>query len=74
MGEVVELDVLTHLDLPVDRILKAALEKGLAEVVIIGFDDDGEFYFAASKADGGDVLWLLELAKKKLLEVGDNDD
>jgi hypothetical protein len=69
MGEVVELPVITRLDIPPERTLNAALKKGLAEVVVIGFDQDGDFYFASSKSDGGGVIWLLEMAKKKLLEV-----
>lgn len=71
MGDVVELDVLTKLDMPVERIIDRARDHGLAEVVICGFGTDGEFYFAASRADGGSVLWALEVAKKRLLGVAD---
>lgn len=38
-------------------------------VILIGWDGDDDFRFASSYADGGTVLWLLEKAKKKLLEV-----
>ena len=44
-------------------------EADLEEVVIIGFDKCGEFYFSSNKADGGCILWLMEVAKKKLLEI-----
>lgn len=71
MGDVVNLPVITRLDLPPERILTAALESGLDGVAIVGWDADGELYFASSMADGGEVLWLFELAKKKLLEVGE---
>lgn len=67
--KVITLDCITRLDLPVDRILNAALGSDLESCVIVGFDKDGELYFASSKADGGDVIWLFELAKKKLLEM-----
>ncbi len=63
---------ITRLDIPVPRILKAARQAKLTDAVVIGFDRDGEFYFASSKADGGAVLWLMELAKKKLLEAQDD--
>lgn len=66
---VLEFTGITRLDLPVGKILKAAREAKLQAALVIGFDKDGDFYFASSKADGGEVLWLLELAKKRLLEV-----
>lgn len=68
MGDLVIWHGVTKLDLPPDRLLDMAKGK-LESVVLIGFDKDGELYFASSKADGGDVLWFMELAKKKLLEV-----
>lgn len=68
---VVDLPVITTLDIPPPRILAKAAGAGLESVVVVGFDRDGDFYFASSKSDGSDVLWLLELAKKKLLELGD---
>jgi len=37
--------------------------------MVIGYDHDGELYFAASKADGGHALWLMELAKIALLNA-----
>lgn len=67
-GNVVVLPVVTTLDLPPDRILEAALEK-LESVVIMGYDKDGNEYFASSFADGGDVLWIMERSKLKLLKV-----
>ena len=68
MGEVVILDLVTSLDLPAERVIDGAAKASLEEVVIIGFNKDGEFYFSANKSDGGGILWLMELAKKKLLE------
>jgi len=68
---VVILPVITRLEIPAERVLNAAIEEGVKEVVIVGYDKDGEFYFASSKADGGQVMWLFELAKKKLLEIAD---
>lgn len=62
------LQNVTQLDLPPDRLLEAALGK-LEGVVIVGYDKQGAEYFASSYADGGDVLWLLEKAKLKLLTV-----
>lgn len=72
-GKVIVLDVVTRLDIPAERILKAAIERGLESVVISGYDKDGNEYFASSLADGADALWILERCKKKLLEIGDGE-
>lgn len=66
---VVPLNCITRLNLPPDRVLEAALEEGLEEAVVIGYDKDGDFYFSSSVADGGSVLWLIELAKYKLMRI-----
>ena len=64
---VIDLPVITRLDLNPDRVLNAAIGN-LEAAVVIGWDKDGDFYFASSKADVGDVLWLIEKAKKILLD------
>jgi len=69
MSEVVPFGGITHLDLPTDRVLEAAKGHCTDGVLVLGFDDDGELYFASSLADGGEALWLMEKAKKALLEV-----
>ena len=61
---------ITKLNLPPDRVLEAAVGK-LDHVVIMGFTHDGDEYFASSQADGGDVMWLMERCKKRLLEIPD---
>jgi len=63
---VVRLPVVTTLDTPTDVILDGAKAHGLQDCVVVGWDKDGKFYFASSVADGGDVLWLFEHAKKQL--------
>lgn len=68
MAEIITLDVITKLDIPVERVIDGAKKADLETAVVIGWDKDGEFYFASNKADGADVLWLLEQAKKRLLE------
>lgn len=72
-AEVVELSVKTRLDIPADRVLTKALERGMTEVVICGFDADGNEYFASSQADGGDVLWHMERARWRLMQVTDDE-
>lgn len=53
-----------------DVMLKLAAGE-LNEVVIVGWDKKGELFFSSNVADGGTVLWLLEKAKKRLLEIGE---
>ena len=66
MGKIIPIGGITKLDLPADRILEAA--KGRLEgVVLIGFDKEGSVYAASSYADGGDVMWLLEMCKQKMM-------
>lgn len=74
MAEIVDLDVVTRLDVPAERILKKALERGMESVVVVGYDKDGNEYFASSVADGGTVLWLLERCRWKLMKGAEPDN
>ena len=66
MNNVIPLGCVTKLDLHVDTVLESA--KGELEgVILIGYDKEGEPYFASTYADGGDVLWLLKKCEKTLL-------
>ena len=66
---IIELGGITNLNIDPNRILKKAIGK-LDSVVLTGYDKEGELYFASSKADGGDTLWLLEKCKQALLNIG----
>ena len=70
MGKVIELKLITKLDLDPDRVLSKAIGN-LSEVVVMGFDKDGNEYFASSVSDGGSVLWHIERAKHKLMQIAD---
>ena len=70
MSNVITFNGVTKLDLPPDRILEAAVGQ-LEGVIIIGYDLEGNEYFASSYADGGTTLWLLERMKKMLLETNE---
>ena len=74
MGTVVELDVASRLDVPVERILARVADAELELVIVIGYLKDGGEYFLSSIADGGDCVWLLERAKLKLLRLPDEED
>lgn len=69
MGEVVEANFVTRLNVPAERVIRQAAEADLEHVVVLGWQKDGDFYFAGSQAGGPETLWLLEWAKRRLLEV-----
>ena len=57
----------SRLSTPVPRILAAAAGKRLQDVIVIGWTDEGEFYFASSDANGAEILWLLRQAEHELI-------
>ena len=65
--------MITSLAIPCERVLSAALANTLQSVIVIGWNVDGDFYFA-STADGPSVLWDLELAKSKLMNIRVNHE
>lgn len=70
MSNVIPIGGITRLDLPADRVLEGAIGQ-MKGVVIIGFDQDGNEYFASTYADGGTVMWLLERCKLQLMRQVD---
>lgn len=71
MGEVVAGRFITTQDTSPDRALEGAADYGLDSVVIVGFKADGDFFFASSQADSGEVLYFLERAKWELMKMED---
>lgn len=61
----------TRLTTPVPKILAAAAGKKLTDVIVIGWTDEGDFYFASSDANGAEVNWMLDIAKRELIGMGD---
>lgn len=66
--KITKLQTTTFLDLPVNAVLEGAVDR-ITNVVIMGYDKDGDYYFASSIAEGPDILWLLEQYKKRILET-----
>ncbi len=67
MGDVIILDMETRLDIPAERVLQAAIDSQLKNVVLIGIDENDAYYFASSLANKETILWLVEAFKKELL-------
>ncbi len=70
MENVTKLVPVVPEDLPSKSILGNAIETGLTSCLIIGYEKDGTFFFSSTMADGPEALWLLEMAKAKLLLAG----
>lgn len=69
-AEIHNLDCITRLDIPADRVLESAMGQ-LKGVILAGYDEDGNLYTASSYADGADALWLVEKFKQRLMNVGE---
>jgi hypothetical protein len=67
-AKIIPFNGITRLDLNPDMVLENTKGK-LEGVIIIGYNKEGDEYFASSYADGGDVLWLLERMKLRLLNI-----
>lgn len=66
---VVDLNCITRLNLPPERILQKGIEADLEGVVIVGYSKDGNEYFASSYADAGQCAWLLQRGIYKLNQM-----
>lgn len=71
-AKVIPLNNITRLDIPVDRVLEDTKGR-LKDIVILGYDNDGEEYFASSIADGAEVNWLLDRCKLQLHDFMDEE-
>jgi len=58
----------SRLDFDPDAVLTGAVGL-LKEVVIVGYESDGSLYFASTRANAPDVLWLLKQAEQRLLAI-----
>ena len=66
-AEVLPFTGISILDIPPEKVLQAALDAGMDEVVIVGTDADGKHYFASSMASAPTVAWHLDTAKWRLM-------
>ena len=66
MSNVIDLPVITRLNLDPDRTLEN-LKGELEGFVIIGYDKEGNEFFSSTYADRANVLWLIERSKVALL-------
>ena len=67
MGDVVILDVVTTLPIPVDRILDQSKKADMEMAVVVGWNKDGNLYVATSDSSKSEMIYLLEMAKNAIL-------
>jgi len=68
MGDVVDFDGPTLLDIPPEKVLQGAMKTDLATVIVIGETRDGALYAASSSADLADMILAVELFKAELMK------
>jgi hypothetical protein len=71
VGEVIEANIATTVDLPADKILEAAMGHALEDTLVIGWGADGKLYFSSTTSNVAEVIYLLEAAKFSLLKSDD---
>lgn len=69
MADILQFNGTTLHDLPVVQVLDAAKGKDLTSVLVIGLDQDGELYIASDNGRVAESVYLLERAKKYLLDL-----
>ena len=68
MAEIINLSGVNFLPETPKSVLQKAKKWGMKRCIVIGFDENERVIFGGSFSDAGDILMLLELAKKHLLE------
>ena len=67
MGEVVDQNWPTFLDILPEKVLTGALEADLETIVVIGMTKDGSLYVGTSQASQAENVFLLEVAKQQII-------
>lgn len=68
MGDVVNFNGVTTLDLDANRTLENLKNEDLEGFIIAGYTKGGEEFFSSTYADASRCLWLTERFKKALLD------
>lgn len=69
MADLLQFNGLTVHGIPVEQVLETAKDAKLANVLVIGTDSDGELYVAADHGRVPEHVYMIEFAKKYLLEL-----
>jgi len=69
MGEIIRWPGITTLDTSPRLVLTYAMREEFDSIVVMGFTKSEDIYLASSVADGGTMLWLMEVAKTRLMKI-----
>lgn len=67
MSKIIQFTGKTKNEIEPDVILEKA-KGNVIECLVIGFQPEGKLYFAGSTGDVGQILTMIELAKKQLMD------
>lgn len=68
-ADILHPDFVTVADIPAANVINhLPPAEEWEDIIVIGEMKDGTPYLAFNKSDGGRLLWMLEMAKKRLLE------
>lgn len=74
MGDIVPIqkhrEFVRHTKRSAAGVLRDCRAKHPTDVLVMGYDGDGRFFVQGSPPDPGNALWLMELARKKLVDGG----
>lgn len=70
LGNVVSAPIISRVDCSADDTVREALGK-LDAVVIVGYDREGNEYYASNVADGANALWHLQRGIHNLMTIVD---
>lgn len=57
-----------------EKILRAALDADLEKAIVVGREQNGNFWFSGNFSDAYEIIFLLEMAKKELLDLFDEEE
>ena len=69
MGEVIELDATFFGPITAEKVLSAAMDQNLREVVVIGETQDGTVFMSSTTAEAPKIYWLCACAKKLTMDA-----
>lgn len=69
-AQIIPLGTVTCVDEPPDTLLEKAKAWGMDRCVVLGFDENGGFYFGGSFSNLAEIVLLLEAGKHRLMAGG----
>lgn len=70
MGDVTYLHETTDDEIPVDRVLEGVPSEEMSSVLVVGWKKaDGGLYAASSTGEAGELLVLIELFKRAVIDA-----